>query len=128
VIEWFGSPMGMNLRFLLLVMISPSAPVSGRSRLLHRWCAKGSDFFIPLLLIRAFQSPILKEDFMKKLLLIATAVVGFTAATAFAEMGTGQGGGMMGGNWGWGMGYGWGFGLIIVILVVVGIVYMMKRK
>jgi uncharacterized membrane protein len=42
-------------------------------------------------------------------------------------MGTGQGGGMMGDNWGWGMGYGWGFGIITVILVVLVVAYMMKR-
>jgi len=64
---------------------------------------------------------------MKRLMIVLT-VLFVSSISAFAQMGTGQGGGMMGGNWGWGMGYGWGFGLIIVILVVVGIVYMMKRK
>lgn len=63
---------------------------------------------------------------MKKLMIVFT-VVFFFSVSAFAQMGTGQGG-MMGGGWGWGMGYGWGFGIIIAILVIFGIAYMMKRK
>jgi len=51
-----------------------------------------------------------------------------TVATVFAQMGSGQGGSMMGGGWGWGMGYGWGVGIIIVIIVVLGVVYLMKKK
>jgi uncharacterized membrane protein len=70
---------------------------------------------------------LLRRENMKRLMIVLT-VLFVSSISAFAQMGTGQGGGMMGGNWGWGMGYGWGFGLIIVILVVVGIVYMMKRK
>jgi hypothetical protein len=70
----------------------------------------------------------MKEQGMKKLFLIGVVVLVLAASNTFAQMSTGQGGGMMGGSWGWGMGYGWGFGIIIVILVVVGIVYMMKRK
>ena len=64
---------------------------------------------------------------MKKLMIILTVLFVFSIS-AFAQMGAGQGGGMMGGNWGWGMGYGWGFGIIIAILAIFGIVYMMKRK
>jgi len=48
--------------------------------------------------------------------------------SAFADMSTGQGGGMMGGGWGWGMNSGWVFMIIIAILVIFGIAYMMKRK
>ena len=59
----------------------------------------------------------------------ASAFLLIMRATAYAQMGGGQGGEMMGGNWGWGMGYGGGFGIIIVILVVVlAVVFMMKRK
>jgi Spy/CpxP family protein refolding chaperone len=63
---------------------------------------------------------------MKKLMIVFT-VMFVSTVSAFAQMGTGQGG-MMGGGWGWGMGYGWGFGIVIAILVIFGIVYMMKRK
>ena len=45
---------------------------------------------------------------MEKLMIVLTVVFVFSVS-AFAQMGTGQGG-MMGGGWGWGMGYGWGFG------------------
>jgi uncharacterized membrane protein len=50
--------------------------------------------------------------------------------SAYAQMSTGQGGGMMGNDWGWGMGYGfgWVFMIIIAILIILGIVYMMKRR
>ena len=51
---------------------------------------------------------------MKRLMIILT-VMFVLSVSAFAQMGTGQGGGMMGGNWGRGMGYGWGFGIIIAI-------------
>jgi hypothetical protein len=71
--------------------------------------------------------PTMKEQEMKKLFLIGVVVPVLAASKTFAQMSTGQGGGMMGG-WGWGMGYGWGFGIIIAILVIFGIVYMMKRK
>jgi uncharacterized membrane protein len=64
---------------------------------------------------------------MKKLMIVLTDLIVFSTA-AFAQMGTGQGGGMMNGNWGWGMGYGGGVGIIVVILVIFGVVYMMKRK
>jgi len=52
------------------------------------------------------------------------------ASQSFAQMGSGQGGGMMGNGWGWGMGYGFGWPSIIIvaILVILGIGYMMKRK
>jgi Spy/CpxP family protein refolding chaperone len=63
-----------------------------------------------------------------KRLMIALTVLFVCSISAFAQMGTGHGGGMMDGGWGWGMGYGWGFGIIIVILVIFGVAYMMKRK
>jgi len=65
---------------------------------------------------------------MKRILLIGFLVLGLLSSYVFAQMSSGQGGGMMGGGWGWGMGYGWGLGIIIVILVVLFVVYMMKRK
>jgi uncharacterized membrane protein len=64
---------------------------------------------------------------MKRLMIVLTVLFVFSIS-AFAQMGTGQGGGMMGGNWGWGMGYGGAIWIIIAILVIFGIVYMMKRK
>ena len=64
---------------------------------------------------------------MKRLMIVLTVFFVFSIS-AFAQMGPGQGGGMMGGNWGWGMGYGGGVGIFIAILVIFGIVYMMKRK
>jgi hypothetical protein len=68
---------------------------------------------------------------MKKLILAVLILVLFTSPI-YAQMSTGQGGGMMGNGWGWGMGMGFGFGwvfmIVIVILVILGIVYMMKRK
>jgi len=69
-----------------------------------------------------------KEETMSKILLTTAAAIMLTASTVFAQMGSGQGGGMMGNGWGWGMGYGWGFGLIILILVVLVVAYIMKRK
>ena len=66
---------------------------------------------------------------MKKLILTVLILVLFTSPI-YAQMSTGQGGGMMGNGWGWGMGFGfgWVFMIVIVILVILGIVYMMKRK
>ena len=64
---------------------------------------------------------------MKKLMIGLTVLFIFST-TAFAQMGTGQGGGMTDHGWGWGMGYGGGFGIIIAILVIFGIVYITKRK
>ena len=60
--------------------------------------------------------------------MVVSAVLSVFSAAAFAQMGPGQGGGMMGGNWGWGMGYGGGIWIIIAILVIFGIVYIVKRK
>ena len=71
---------------------------------------------------------------MKKLLgcLYLLLVSALGGSQSFAQMGTSQGGGMMGNGWGWGMGYGFGFGwvliIVIAILIIFGIVYMMKRK
>jgi hypothetical protein len=63
---------------------------------------------------------------MKRLMIVLTVLFVFSIS-AFAQMSTGQGGGMMGGGW-WGMGSGWIFIIIIAILVILGIGYMMKRK
>ena len=69
---------------------------------------------------------------MKKLLvcLHSLLISALGGSQGFAQMGTGQGGGMMGNGWGWGMGFGsgWAFMIIIVILVVLGIVYVMRRR
>jgi hypothetical protein len=65
---------------------------------------------------------------MKRIFLIGFLVLGLLSSHVFAQMSSGQGGGMMGGGWGWGMGYGWVFVIIIVILVVLVVAYMMKRK
>jgi len=64
----------------------------------------------------------------EKTVLIGVVVLELTASNSFAQMSTGQGGGMMGGGWGWGMNYGWFFIIIIAILVIFGIVYIMKRR
>jgi hypothetical protein len=66
---------------------------------------------------------------MKKLILTVLILVLFTSPI-YAQMSTGQGGGMMGNGWGWGMGFGfgWVFMIIIAILIILGIVYMIKRK
>jgi hypothetical protein len=63
-----------------------------------------------------------------KRLMIVLAVLFVFSISAFAQMSTGQGGGMMGGGWGWGMNSGWLFVIIIAFLVILGVVYMMKRK
>jgi hypothetical protein len=65
---------------------------------------------------------------MKRISSIVFLVLGLLSSYVFAQMSSGQGGGMMGGSWGWGMGYGWGFGIVIVIIIVVIVAYMMKRK
>ena len=69
---------------------------------------------------------------MKKLLvclhlLLVSALGG---SQSFAQMGTGQGGGMMDGGswWGMGFGFGWVFVIIVAILVILGIVYVLKRR
>ncbi len=68
--------------------------------------------------------------------MIGLAVLYVFSISAFAEVGTGQGGNMMGGSqggnmmggWGLGMNSGWFFMIIIAILVIFGIVYMIKRR
>jgi len=60
--------------------------------------------------------------------MIVLTVLFVFSISAFAQMSTGQGGGMMGGGWGWGMNSGWFFMIIIAILVIFGIVYMIKRR
>jgi len=63
---------------------------------------------------------------MKRITIVLT-VLFVLSVSAFAQMSTGQGGGMMGGGWGWGMNSGW-FLIIIIAILIIGIVYMMKRK
>ena len=63
-----------------------------------------------------------------KRFMIVLAVLSVFNISAFAQMGTGHGGGMMDGGWGWGMNSGWFFMIIIAILVIVVIVFMMKRR
>jgi uncharacterized membrane protein len=60
--------------------------------------------------------------------MIALTTLFAFCTSAFAQTGTGRGGGMMGGDWGWGMNSGWFFMTIVAILAIVGIVYMVKRK
>jgi uncharacterized membrane protein len=66
---------------------------------------------------------------MRKLILTVLILVLFTSPI-YAQMSTGQGGGMMSNGWGWGMGFGFGwiFMLVIIVLVIFGVIYMMKRK
>ena len=64
-----------------------------------------------------------------KNLLLAGFILTFLTSFSYAQMSTGQGGGMMGDGWGWGMNSGWFIVIIIIaILVILGIVYMMKRR
>ena len=64
---------------------------------------------------------------MKRSAIVLTVLLVFSVS-AFAQMGTGQGGGLMGSGWVWGMNSGWFFMIIIAILVILGVAYMMKRK
>ena len=64
---------------------------------------------------------------MKRVMIVLTVLFAFSIS-AFAQMNTGQGGGMMGGGWGWGMNSGGLFVVIIAFLVILAVVYMMKRK
>lgn len=63
---------------------------------------------------------------MGKVLLTTTTAILLTAATAFAQMGSGEDGQMMNTERGWGVG--WGFGIILLTIVVLGAAYLMKRK
>jgi hypothetical protein len=78
--------------------------------------------------VRFVNMPTMEEQEMKKIFLMGMVVLVLAASNTFAQMNTGQGGGMMGGGWGWGMNYGWFFIIIIAILVILGIVYIMKRR
>ena len=64
---------------------------------------------------------------MIRLIIVLTVLFVFSVS-AFAQMSTDQGGGMMGGGLGLGMNSGWFFVIIIAILAILGIVYMMKRR
>ncbi len=67
---------------------------------------------------------------MKKLLIVLTVLFAFSISS-FAQMGTGQGGDMMGGGWGWGMNSGGSYiiiAIIIAIAVILGLVFMKKLK
>jgi hypothetical protein len=63
-----------------------------------------------------------------KILLLAGFLFTFLTSFSYAQMSSGQGGGMMGDGWGWGMNSGWFVLIIIAFLVILAIVYMMKRK
>jgi hypothetical protein len=73
------------------------------------------------------QAPQERRAKMKSIMMGLTVLFLFNIS-AFAQMSTRQGGGMMGGGWGWGMNSGWFVILIIAILLIFWIVYMMKRK
>ena len=62
---------------------------------------------------------------MGKVLLTTTTAILLTAATAFAQMGSGQDGQMMGTERGWGIG--WGLGIVLAS-VILGAAYLMKKK
>jgi hypothetical protein len=67
-------------------------------------------------------------------LLAVFALASFSLATVAEAQpyGPGQGGGMMGGDWGWGMGYGMGgfggIGVLVLALVVLGIAVVTVRR
>lgn len=63
---------------------------------------------------------------MGTVLLTPTTAILLTAATAFAQMGTGQDGQMMQTERGWGLG--WGLAIILFLIVVLGAAYLMKKK
>jgi len=73
------------------------------------------------------QAPQEREAKMKRGMIALTVLFVFTFS-AFAEVSTGQVGGMMGGGWGWGMNSGGLFVVVIAFLVILGVVYMTKRK
>jgi hypothetical protein len=60
------------------------------------------------------------------------ATLALTTAAEAQPYGPGQGGGMMGGDWGWGMGGGMGgfggFGTLLLALVVLGIAVLAFRR
>ena len=63
-----------------------------------------------------------------KILLLAAFILSLLTSFSYAQMSSGQGGGMMGDGGGWGMNSGWFVLIIIAFLVILAIVYMMKRK
>ncbi len=63
-----------------------------------------------------------------KILLLAALILSFLTSFSYAQMGSSQGGGMMGDSWGWGMNSGWFVVIIIAFLAILAVVYMMKRK
>ena len=64
---------------------------------------------------------------MKRLMIVLAFLFAFSSS-AFSQMSTGQGSGMIGSGWGLGMNSGGFIIAIIAILVVLGVVFMMKRK
>jgi hypothetical protein len=66
---------------------------------------------------------------IKKLIIVLMGLFVF-CFSVFAQMSNGQGGGMMGNDWGWGMGSGpgWIVILIIAILIIFSLFFMMKRR
>ena len=74
-----------------------------------------------------------KHNAASRLLGVFTLATLSLATVAEAQpYGPGQGGGMMGGDWGWGMGYGMGgfggIGVLVLALVVLGIAVVAFRR
>ena len=74
-----------------------------------------------------------KHSLTSRMLAVFTlATLSFVTIAEAQPYGPGQGGGMMGGNWGWGMGYGMGgfggIGVLVLALVVLGIVVVAFRR
>ncbi len=69
----------------------------------------GSEYFVKkiankMAVLESHQT-LLRRKKMQRLMIVLTVLFVFSIS-AFAQMSTGQGGGMMGSGWGWGM-YGW---------------------
>ncbi len=60
--------------------------------------------------------------------MMVLAVLFVFSISAFAEMSTRQGGGMMHGGWWMEMNSGWLFMIIIAIFIILGIFLIMKRR
>jgi len=102
-------------------------PVEGRGTREERWSNRQRIHPKPMPSVSWGEAPQERKAKMKRATFVLM-VLFVLNVSAFAQMSTGQGGGMMGGGWGWGMNSGWFFAIIIAILVIFGIAYMMKRK
>ena len=70
-----------------------------------------------------------KHNAASRLLGVFTLATLSLATSAEAQpYGPGQGGGMMGGDWGWGMGGFGGIGGLVVVLLIVGVVVLAMRR